>query len=281
MENENLKEKNVGSMENTTEKQAEVEMEIGMEEVVQQSVEEVPDSGITQLKYFFSSWTKYFKSIAVKPTFLLFFAVIFVLILVLTPFREAQKELTMDYTRVVLEEQFTTSTLYQDFSDDELDALVEQSLRTVGNMYSAPIFILSNILANVSYFLTTFVCILIVLKILKSTVTVKQMLAVTVGATVISAIETLVYGISISFTGSMTNIMSLGIFAIDAPISSVRYVFLNSISIATIITFIFYYYMSVHLAKYSKNKSLVLSFVLIIVPIIITVAPTLLVSALL
>ncbi len=268
MENESLEEKRLETM----------GMEV--EQEVLKNIDEVSDSGITQLKYFFSSWSKYFKSISVKPTFLVFFALIFVLILALTPFREAQKEYTIESTRITLEDTFNNNSLYQELSEDDIDALVEQSLNTVENMYSAPIFILTNVVVAVSGFLMTFVCVLVVLKISKSTITVKQMLAVTVGATVISSITNLVYGISINFTGSLTNIMSLGIFAVEAPITSTAFVLLNSITIATVITFMFYYYMCTQLSKFSKNKSLIVSLVLIIVPIIITVGPTLLVNML-
>ncbi len=272
MENENLEQK----VEVVEERMETMEV---MEEVIEETTE-VADNGITQLKYFFSSWTKYFNSIAIKPTFLLFFGLILVLVLAMTPFREAQKELTVETTRVTLEETFNNNALYQDFSDEELEALVEQSLRATENMYSAPIFILTNVIATAFGILMTFAWLYIVLKLAKSDVTAKQMLGVTVGATVISAITNLVYAISISFTGSLTNIMSLGIFAIDAPISSTQYVLLNSISIATVITFVFYYFMGAKLLKFNNNKSLIISSILIFVPIAVTVVPTILVNML-
>ncbi len=280
MENENLEEKIEVEKNNVVEeaqvKEEKVEV---MEEIIEETTE-VADSGIIQLKYFFSSWTKYFTSIAVKPKFLVFLGLMFVLVLAMTPFREAQKEITIESTRVTLEETFSNNALYQDFSDDELEALVEQTLRATENMYSAPIFLLTNVLVTAFGLLMTFVLLYIVLKLLKSDITPKQMLGVAVGATVITTIQNLVYAVTLNFTGSLTNIMSLGIFAIDAPVSSTQFVLLNSITIASVITFVFYYFMGTNLLRFSKNKSLTVSFLLIIIPILLTVVPTMLVNML-
>ncbi len=262
MENENLEEKVVEVM----------------EKQVHEGVEEVADSGATQLIYFFTSWSKYFKSISIKPRFLLFFVIIAVLTFALVPFRDAQKELTMESTRVTLEETFNNSALYQDFSDDEIEQLIDQSLKATENMYSAPIFALTNVISKVVSILLLFIWIFIVLKLLKCEVTAKQMLAIAVGATVFTSISMLVYSISIGATGSMADITSLGIFAINAPITSPTFVILNSVNIATIITGIFYYFMGTNLLNFSKNKSLIVSIILIVVPILATVLPTIFVS---
>ncbi len=251
-----------------------------MEQVIEVSEDMVADSGITQLKYYFTSCTKYFNSVGIKPRFLVFFALILVLVLARTPFREAQKVLTMESSRETLEATFNNSDFYQDLSDDEIEGLVEQSLKATENMYTAPIFILTNVIGTAFGLLMSFIWIFIVLKLSKSTITAKQMLAVTVGATVISAISYLVYAITIGFTGSLTDITSLGIFAIGAPVTSTQFIVLNSINIATIITIVFYYFMGISLLKFSKKKSIIISCVLVFVPIIVVVVPTVVVNML-
>ncbi len=249
-----------------------------MEKIIH--TDEVKDSGLTQLKYFFTSWTKYFNSIKVAPKILIFATLIFVLVIAKIPFKDAEKALTLESTSALLYQQFESSSIYAQFSDEELDQLVDMSLNAVENMYKLPIYILVN---EITLFFTIAISALLYFilgKIFKSKASFSKVLGAGFGLGLIMAIEYFIGAISMYATGSFVNITSLGIFTMDATPTDIIYIVANYINIALIIKAVFCYYMGKELLELSKSKSIIFSLLTVVLPLALTVGQMLLSNSL-
>lgn len=244
-----------------------------MEEILE--IEEVKDSGLTQLKYLFSSWTKYFNSINIYPRFLIFLIVILVFTMGKLPFRNAERDITIEQTRVILEDQFENNTIYQNMEQKDLDAIIEMSLEATKNMYSVPIYMLTSIIGLVFLIFVTTVFYFVLAKILRSKVTFKKMFSAGLGYGVLMSINLLIFSLSVSLTGSLTSVASFGIFFMEAPLGGLTYTVSNAIDIFTIITAIFCYFMGINLLELNKKKSIIFTILAIVLPIILIILQTL------
>ncbi len=240
-----------------------------MEEIIQK--EEVKDSGLTQLKYFFTSWTKYFNSVKIAPKFLIFTILMLVLVVARLPFKEVEKNLVLESTREILYQQFETSSLYANYTDAQLDQIAEAGLKATENMYSTPIFILSNSVTLFVTVLITGVFFFVLAKVFKSKIGFSNTMGAMFGYGLILAIEYLVYSIFTTLTGSFVNITSLGIFTMGASQTDIIYVVANYISAGMIIKAIYTYFMSKELFDIEKNKSIYLTVLTVVIPLAISV----------
>lgn len=236
--------------------------------------EERKDGGLTQLKYFFTSWTKYFKSIKVGPNYFPFIVIILAMLFAKIPFRYGEMEVNLEVSRATLENTYNNNSMFEGMSQEDIDYLIETNLQSTENMFKVPIYMLTNIIGVAVGTLFEAVLILIIAKIFKGKqIVFGKIFAVSMGAVVITSISALVYSISLSLTGSSIDITSLGILAMNAPVTSVNYVILNSINIAFVISIVFYFFMGKVLFEFNKNKSLIFALTANFIPIIFAAVP--------
>ncbi len=240
-----------------------------MEQIVENEEVVEKDSTLTQTKYFFTSWTKYFESVLKGGKPLMLIAIVIGITLMASFFLEGTKEATMEMTRVQLEELYSADR----FDGMDTDAFIEQAVQGGAKQFQPINYILISSISILFglLFNTVFLFILALIFKAKEGKKFSKVLTVAIGALVISNIFGFISVVAINYTGSLVNITSALALSPNTSIQSVAGVILSYISASTIILAIYYYFMGKELFKLSKGKSIVYSVVIFLVPLLLQV----------
>ncbi|MFV0519632.1 MAG: hypothetical protein ACK5LY_05080 [Lachnospirales bacterium] len=237
------------------------------------------DSAVTQLKYFFTSWSKYFKSVNIAPKILIFLGVVVLLTLCKIPFREGEMLVSLETSRTTLEELYSNEAMFGEMTAEDIDILVETSLSSTENMYTPLIYSLTNVGSVLVGLFINAVFLFILAKIFRSKIEFKKVLAVSTSAYVLTAISYLIYAITLNLTGSSVDILSLGILMPTTDITSPLFVVLNSINVVNILLIVFYSFMGIYLLNFKKTKAIIFGVLSILIPTLVIIIPVVISNA--
>ncbi len=240
-----------------------------METVIENNEEEIVyDSAFKQFSYLFTSWPKFFESAKIKPYILVLILVIFLATIALPFVSNGYKELSIN-SQIELLQEIYENDMYDSI---DKDSAIQMAIDGVEASFSPVRLIIAQAFGKLLSVLLTSVFVLLTVLILGSkNKNFKGVLAISLGMIVFSSFYDFFYYMIINFTNSLVDVTSLGILNPNANVMSTSFVLLNSISLLLIISLIYLYMAGVKYFNLSKAKSIVLTIVINIIPIVLSV----------